>query len=60
MFLIEPLVISNKGYNSRLDETQAAILRVKLKKLNFWNKKRRKHAQLYRDYLCCSNDKRIF
>lgn len=36
-----------KGYNSRLDEIQAAILRAKLKYLNTWNIKRRKIAELY-------------
>lgn len=39
------------GYNSRLDELQAAILRVKLKRLERWNARRREHAALYRRLL---------
>jgi dTDP-4-amino-4,6-dideoxygalactose transaminase len=37
----------NKGFNSRLDELQAAFLRVKLKKLNEWNIRRRQVADSY-------------
>jgi dTDP-4-amino-4,6-dideoxygalactose transaminase len=36
------------GTNSRLDELQAAVLRVKLKYLEEWNRKRQAHADLYR------------
>jgi len=39
------------GYNSRLDEIQAAVLRVKLRYLDEWNDKRREHAKLYNDLL---------
>ena len=35
------------GYNSRLDELQAAILRVKLSRLNRWNARRAQIAERY-------------
>lgn len=40
------------AYNSRLDELQAAVLRVKLKYIDRWNKKRWKNAQAYKKHLC--------
>jgi len=39
------------GHNSRLDELQAAALRVKLKYLDEWNDKRRKNVTLYNEIL---------
>ncbi|MBT9169395.1 MAG: dTDP-3-amino-3,6-dideoxy-alpha-D-galactopyranose transaminase [Syntrophomonadaceae bacterium] len=44
----EHLVI---GYNGRLDEIQAAILRIKLKYLNEYNSKRRERAVIYNSLL---------
>ena len=39
------------GFNSRLDNLQAAILRVKLKYIDSWIKKRQKATELYAHYL---------
>lgn len=39
------------GYNSRLDEIQAAILRLKLKHIDTYNEKRRSIAELYTSVL---------
>ena len=39
------------GYSSRLDELQAALLRVKLRHLSAWNERRRAIAARYRELL---------
>lgn len=43
------------GFNSRLDELQAAFLRVKLKYLNMWNERRCKVAEQYNEALKVNN-----
>ena len=40
-----------QGYNRRLDTLQAAVLRVKMKYIEGWNRARRQHAQMYCDQL---------
>src|SRR3954466_174238 len=45
-----------KGYNSRLDELQAAFLRVKLKKLDEWNQRRKEVAECYQKALPKTHD----
>ena len=47
----EPYRHSIIGYNSRLDELQAAILRIKLKHIDKFNAQRRQVAQLYNERL---------
>ncbi len=37
----------SRGYNSRLDELQAALLRAKLTRLDAWNARRRRVAESY-------------
>ena len=43
-----------EGYNARLDALQAAVLRVKLTRLEAWNDRRRELAGRYRDRLAGS------
>lgn len=43
-----------KGENSRLDEIQAAVLRVKLRQLDAWNAQRRAIAAMYTEQLAGS------
>ena len=47
----ERYISSKEGWNSRLDELQAAILHVKLKHLDEDNARRNKHAIIYFDLL---------
>ena len=44
------------GVNSRLDEVQAAILRIKYKHINEWNKLRRQHAYKYNELFAKCSD----
>lgn len=44
------------GFNSRLDELQAAFLRVKLAKLNEWNDRRKRIASKYLKELAGNSD----
>ncbi len=51
-----------KGGNNRLDEIQAAVLRVKLKYLDQWNEERRKGTLIYKEKLApigviCPNER---
>ena len=47
----EKYVHEGVGYNSRLDEIQAAFLRVKLRHLDRWNRRRREIARIYTEAL---------
>lgn len=48
-----------KGINSRLDELQAGVLRVKLKQLDIWNGERKKLAAVYQSSLDGVGDLRL-
>ncbi len=47
---------SRVGFNSRLDEIQAGILLIKLKRINEFNSKRREHAEFYTNLLYPQKD----
>ena len=40
-----------QGYNHRLDTLQAAVLRIKLRRLDTWNQNRRRSAEIYKKFL---------
>lgn len=48
----EPNCAVTKGYNSRLDEVQAAIILAGLDRLDEWNERRRRLASSYSAALC--------
>jgi dTDP-4-amino-4,6-dideoxygalactose transaminase len=45
-----------KGFNARLDSLQAAVLSVKLPRLDQWNAQRKERASLYRELLAGLGD----
>lgn len=47
----EKYVHKSIGFNSRLDELQAAVLRVKVRHLDKWNESRRRNAKIYSECL---------
>ena len=55
----EKYIHESKGYNMRLDELQAALLRVKLSKLTIWNNLRVEAASRYEDLLSDIQDLRL-
>ena len=52
-------ISQREGLNSRLDEMQAALLRVKLRYLDAWNDARRHLADLYTEHLPASISKPV-
>jgi dTDP-4-amino-4,6-dideoxygalactose transaminase len=48
---VKKFISKIEGFNSRLDEIQAAVLRVKLRYLDEWNNRRRDIAEFYRQLL---------
>jgi dTDP-4-amino-4,6-dideoxygalactose transaminase len=50
----ERYISDEPGYNSRLDELQAALLRVKLRRLDVWNRQRQALAARYDELLAGS------
>jgi dTDP-4-amino-4,6-dideoxygalactose transaminase len=56
--LTAPGLSSEPGWNSRLDELQAAVLRVKLRHLDRWIQKRRELAALYDKRFAATDDVR--